>query len=136
MDKERGIRADCQRWILGRRLADNDDSMTLQQYDICPSNSSLFLYVLAEPIRPVEKQLPVQPVQPPPPAEPVNSARKYYNYEEDRYSTCDESDDDGGPAQQPLDASPAEPEPQPVLAELTDGQKLKATGESRTSKFK
>ena len=40
---------ECQRWILGRRLADQDQ-LTLKDYDIWPSNSSLFLYVLNEPL--------------------------------------------------------------------------------------
>ena len=47
--KSHNIKVECQRWILGRRLADQDQ-LTLKDYDIWPSNSSLFLYVLNEPL--------------------------------------------------------------------------------------
>lgn len=105
MEKERGIRIQCQRWILGRRLADRDE-MSLKDYDISPSNSSLFLYILREP-PPTQSAPPDPPVPTAQPASLVtdghqqqgatdlnNYSRKYYNAEEDRYSTCDEESTD------------------------------------------
>lgn len=98
MQKERDIQVTCQRWILGRRLAD-DDQLTMQQYDIGPSNSSLYLYILADPptkpkpqpqLTPENAQKPQSDTQPDQP----NNTKKYYNYQEDRYSTCDEESDD------------------------------------------
>ena len=85
---------ECQRWILGRRLADQDQ-LTLKDYDICPSNSSLFLYVLNDPVIVPKPNKSDHPVDNPPitTTQPTN-ARRYYNYEEDRYSTCEEDDDE------------------------------------------
>ena len=101
-----GVKVECQRWILGRRLAnDQQDQLTLKDYDICPSNSSLFLYVLennpAPPVAPNKMKINGQPL--PQLAGPANTqiesarpdpaSRKYYNYEEDRYSECEEEEE-------------------------------------------
>jgi hypothetical protein len=54
-----GVKVECQRWILGRRLAnDQQDQLTLKDYDIFPSNISLFLYVLEN--NPVPPAAPIQ----------------------------------------------------------------------------
>jgi hypothetical protein len=107
-----GVKVECQRWILGRRLAnDQQDQLTLKDYDICPSNSSLFLYVLennpAPPgaAAPNKMKINGQPLhQPAGPANtqiesarPDPASRKYYNYEEDRYSECEEEEEENEP---------------------------------------
>ncbi|XP_057373171.1 uncharacterized protein LOC130694045 isoform X2 [Daphnia carinata] len=94
-----GIALPSQRWIFGRRLADKEQ-MTLKEYDVCPSNSSLFLYVLPD----LQTPPPKKSSQDEPPSKPQldlvppdgqhQNAKKYYNYQEDRYSTCDEDSDD------------------------------------------
>jgi hypothetical protein len=101
-----GVKVECQRWILGRRLAnDQQDQLTLKDYDICPSNSSLFLYVLENnpaPAAAAPNKMKINGL--PQPAGPANNqiesarpdpaSRKYYNYEEDRYSECEEEEDE------------------------------------------
>lgn len=90
-----------QRWILGRRLADKEH-LTLKEYDICPSNSSLYLYVLPDlqplpnpPKKSLLNEAPPKPVPAPSAGQqPEQNAKKYYNYQEDRYSTCEDSDDE------------------------------------------
>lgn len=89
MERDHDIANNTQRWILGRRLA-NKDLTTLDEYGVNSANCSLFLYIVVpvdEPI--VEQQL--EPVVEPPVE--VNKHR-YFNYEEDRYSTCEESDEE------------------------------------------
>ncbi|KAI9557786.1 hypothetical protein GHT06_014535 [Daphnia sinensis] len=103
MAKIHGIAMPSQRWIFGRRLADQEQ-LTLKEYDVCPSNSSLFLYVLPDlhtPPNPPKKsspdEAPAKPQLDLVPAgnqRPEQNAKKYYNYQEDRYSTCDEDSDD------------------------------------------
>lgn len=105
MAKIHGIAMPSQRWIFGRRLADQEQ-LTLKEYGVCPSNSSLFLYVLPlpdlqTPPNPSQKSLldeaPSKPQLDLVPADgqpPQQHAKKYYNYQEDRYSTCDEDSDD------------------------------------------
>jgi len=72
MAKSHGVKVECQRWILGRRLAtDQQDQLTLKDYDICPSNSSLFLYVLNNnpaPAAPSKTKISSQPLPQPSPA--------------------------------------------------------------------
>jgi hypothetical protein len=101
-----GVKVECQRWILGRRLAkDQQDQLTLKDYDICPSNSSLFLYVLENnpaPAAAAPNKMKINGLhQPAGPANtqiesarPDPASRKYYNYEEDRYSECEEEEDE------------------------------------------
>ena len=94
LDRERNVQVAHQRWILGRRLA-NDERANLEHYDIGPENCYLYVYVLAETPKPavVEAVKEMKQVTPPPPVQ-APPPGKYYNFEEDRYSTCEESDEE------------------------------------------
>lgn len=124
MAKLHDVKAECQRWILGRRLADQD-RLTLNDYDICPSNSSLFLYVLDNPAPAAKPKISQPSPQPgparneprPDPPHPTTSGRKYYNHQEDRYSTCEEEDDE--PPEAPVNNQPVGKVEEPPLTTTT-----------------
>lgn len=98
LERERNVPVAHQRWILGRRLA-NDEKASLAHYDIGPDNCYLYVYVLAEAPKPavVVREDEVKETKqdtPPPAAREQAPPGRYYNFEEDRYSTCDESDEE------------------------------------------
>ena len=53
MEKDHNIASNTQRWILGRRLANNDQT-TLQEYGVDSANCSLFLYIVVPGMNEVE----------------------------------------------------------------------------------
>ncbi|XP_047116877.1 uncharacterized protein LOC124797853 isoform X1 [Schistocerca piceifrons] len=103
------IPAGVQRWILGKELA-SDDSKTLEEHNINANGCPLFLYLVApDTEKEVGAQNTVTDEKPeqqqaanPPPTEPGRGW--YYNYEEDHYSYCEDSeneisDEETGPDQ-------------------------------------
>ncbi|XP_059486084.1 titin-like isoform X2 [Neocloeon triangulifer] len=125
------IPADVQRWILGKQLA-SDDNKTLKQHSVATGGCVVFLYLVAPPER-TDSASPASNSEsaatqvvptPPPPAEdnkrilppaPENQRGPgwYYNFEEDRYSYCESSDDESDPEEEPKQVMPKEPSPVP-----------------------
>ncbi|XP_065353337.1 uncharacterized protein LOC135948154 isoform X1 [Cloeon dipterum] len=127
VQQEFEIPADVQRWILGKKLA-SDDNKTLQQHSVASGGCVVFLYLVAPPERndsaspATNRDSPaVVATPPPPPAEdrilppaPENQRGPgwYYNFEEDRYSYC-ESSEESDPEEEPKNVQPLPPEPAP-----------------------
>ncbi|XP_052120675.1 uncharacterized protein LOC113205707 isoform X2 [Frankliniella occidentalis] len=125
-----------QRWILGKQLA-QDLQRTLRDHNVSESGCPVFLYLVAPEAdaeadgdgssasghsssgdRPSSATLegPGPRRLPPPPAVGNRRGGWYYNYEEDRYSFCEDSDEDlsdGEPHAQPTVAT------EPTLVEST-----------------
>ena len=97
------IPVDVQRWILGKSLAEDDQS-TLASHGIDKSGESIYLYLVAPKEATTEKEEtntesnaesskskpnPTEPVPDGPPRK-----GRYWNYEMDRWSYCSSEEDD------------------------------------------
>ena len=85
-----------QKWILGKSLAENDES-TLSSYGISGSGQSIYLYLVTpKDEEQKESKLPEKLETAQATALDYRKGR-YWNYEEDRWSYCEDSEDEEEP---------------------------------------